>query len=79
MSMGSRKTRKERRSRRRRAELREFAENPTVQTLFLFIALFGSYGMALTFALAGKWSLATLLLMLGSIVGIVIWIRQARG
>ena len=79
MSMGSRKTRKERRSRRRRAELRELAENPAVQTLFLFIALFGSYGMALIFALAGMSSLATLLLVLGSIVGVSIWIRQAKG
>ena len=79
MSMGSRKTRQERRSQRRRAELREWAEEPAVQTLFLFIALFGFYGMAFIFALAEKWSLATLLLVLGSIVGIAIWIRQVRG
>ena len=79
MSMGSRKTRKERRSRRRRAELREVAEEPAVRTLFLFIALFSSYGMALIFAIGERWSLATLLVILGSIVGVAIWIRQARG
>lgn len=79
MSMGSRNTRKERRSRRRRAALRELAENPAVQTLFLFIALFGSYGMALIFALAEKWSLSILFLVLGSSLGVAIWIRQTRG
>ncbi len=76
MSMGSRKTRKEQRSRRRRAKLRELASHPAAQSLFLFIALFGFYGMALIFALAGQWTLATLLFVLGSISGVVIYIEQ---
>ncbi len=76
MTMGSRKTRKERRSRRRRAELRELASHPAAQSLFLFIVLFGSYGMALIFALSGQWTLATLLFVLGSISGVAIWVEQ---
>ena len=76
MSMWSRQTRKKLRSRRRRAELRQLAASPTARTLFLFIALFGSFGVALIFALAGKWSLATLLYVLGWISGGAIWIRQ---
>jgi hypothetical protein len=42
----------------------------------LFIVLFGSYGMALIFALSGQWTLATLLFVLGSISGVAIWIEQ---
>ncbi len=76
MSMWSRQTRKKRRARRRRAELREFAASPTARTLFLFIALFISFGVALIFALAGKWSLAALLYLLGWISGGAIWIKQ---
>ncbi len=76
MSMWSRQTRKKRRSRRRRAELRELAASPTARTLFLFIALFSSFGVALIFALAGKWSLAALLYLLGWISGGAIWIKQ---
>ncbi len=76
MSMGSRKTRQERRSRRRRAELKGLTRKPTVRNLFLFVALFSSYGAALISALAGKWSLATLLFVLGSVSGGAIWIRQ---
>ncbi len=58
--------------------LRELAKRPAVQSLFLFIALFCSYGMALIFALAGKWLVATLLFVVGSISGLAIWIGQAR-
>ena len=76
MSMGSRRTRKEQRWRRRRTELREMASTPAARNLFLFIALFCSYGAAFIFALAGKWSLATLLFVLGSIIGGAIWIGQ---
>ena len=76
MSMGSRKTRKERRSRRRRAELRDLLSHPAARSLFLFIALFGSYGMALIFALAGQWTLATSLFVLGSISGVAIYVEQ---
>jgi hypothetical protein len=76
MSMWSRQTRKKRRRRRRRAEFRELAASATARTWFLFIALFSSIGMALIFALAGKWSLAALLYVLGWISGGAIWIKQ---
>ncbi len=76
MSMWSRQTRKKRRSRRKQAELKELAASPAARTLFLFITLFGSFGGALIFALAGRWSLATFLFVLGWISGGAIWIRQ---
>ncbi len=76
MSMGSRKTRKKRRSIRKRAELRELAANPVARNLFLFVTLFGSYGMALILALVEAWSLAAILFVLGSIAGGAIWIGQ---
>ena len=76
MSMWSRQTRKKRRSRRRRAELQELTASPAARTLYLFIALFSCFGVALIFALAGKWSLAALLYMLGWISGGAIWIKQ---
>jgi hypothetical protein len=76
MSMWSRQTRKKRRSRRRRAELQELTASPAARTLYLFIALFSSFGVALIFALAGMWSLAALLYLLGCISGGAIWIKQ---
>jgi hypothetical protein len=58
--------------------MRERAPSPAIRNLFLFIALFGSFGGALYFALAGKWSLTTLLFVLGWIFGGAIWIGQER-